>query len=329
MKITTILLLIISNASLILFSSSSSAEPTIIRFAHNSSAASPVGQVASIFQNIVQQEIGSAKAIIKVVADYQGLNSDALASSVLEGQIEITAVSFDMMKQHSPRLQLFNLPFVFSDINAAKSFTNSTYGERLMLSLNDKGFYHFGQVNTGMKHIFSKEKIEQPEQMKELIITSGASKIEQRWIDRLGAYSTLPRKPQKAFLYNPEIDGHSATYIDLLDTDISALQGYILETEHIYSGHLIISSNTFWQTLPTELKTSLNDAMKQAIQRSNSAAEQMAQTSKEKLLASKQFEITELSIGGRKKWVQASSSVWMLWSDSIGDQLIQIATSQR
>ncbi len=128
---------------------------------------------------------------------------------------------------------------------------------------------------------------------------------------------------------NPEIDGHSATYIDLLDTDISALQGYILETEHIYSGHLIISSNTFWQTLPTELKTSLNDAMKQAIQRSNSAAEQMAQTSKEKLLASKQFEITELSIGGRKKWVQASSSVWMLWSNSIGDQLIQIATSQR
>ncbi|MGH1541747.1 MAG: TRAP transporter substrate-binding protein DctP [Arenicella sp.] len=303
--------------------------PKIIRFVHTGLDSSPIGQVAKNFKQAVYNEIGENEVVVKIINDYPKANSGRSLDILLNGQVEIMAIPFSAIKNYDPRFQVLNLPFIFSSLKSANSFIDGVYGERLMLSLDPKGLFVFGHMNTGMKHLFTKEKIVSPEKMQELNISTSASFIEQRWVDRLGAYSISEKFNESIFLNDELLDGYSESYANFINIDATNSKGYILETGHMYSGFLILAAKTFWDTLSNELKTVLTDTMTKSIQQGNEIVEELTKLNREKLIASNNFEITKLSIESRQNWVNASSSVWMLWNNEIGDLLIKEAASQR
>ncbi|MGH1543872.1 MAG: TRAP transporter substrate-binding protein DctP [Arenicella sp.] len=301
--------------------------PLSIRFVHSEAPDSPIGLMAAYFQQSVRNDIGASNVVVEIVADYSGFSTTGLAGALLDEKIEMAAVPFTEIAEQSPRFQVFNLPFVFSGQAAASSFANGPWGERLMLTLDRRGFHRLGFVEIGMKHLVSKKRVVLPEHMNGLDVTTGDSFVEQRWIDRLGAFSNVKPYSQNSFLNAENIDGYSTHYSNIPAINSPNSKAYVLETGHIFAASLLLTSNAFWEQIPVELKTRLSDIIEDAIEFGNTTARQMQQKSRDIVSTSNQFELTELTLEERKRWVDASSSVWLLWGDEVGEQLLKEAAS--
>ncbi|MGH1539338.1 MAG: DctP family TRAP transporter solute-binding subunit [Arenicella sp.] len=322
--------LLITCASFICHSSYSQNENIIeVRFSHVDSDDSPRGKMARYFQNLIRERIGTDKMFVTVFPEGRIVDDVKAMDALLIGKIEIAAPSLSLVKQHSKRFQVFDLPFIFSGPSAAEAFLQGVYAERLMNSLKSSGFTGLGYMIGGMGQISSDKKVVTPQDLQGLSVRTTSSEIEKSWIQNMGALAVeLPFSRVSRALRKGRVDAQMSDYSSIQFNRFYKYQQYILESNHTHLGYAVITSQKFLNNLPEDLRDTFQQAMQEAIQYGNALAKEQNAIDRLKLIDSGTT-ITRLSVDQRQQWIKAMLPLWKQKENEIGRELIQAAASQR
>ena len=123
------------------------------------------------------------------------------------------------------------------------------------------------------------------------------------------------------------IDGQENTYSNIYSQKFFEVQPYITESNHGLIDYMVVSSASFWNSLPDDVRPKVEAALKQALAYGNSIALKENQEAKQAIIESGQSEIITLTPEQRQQWVDAMKPVWDQFADEIGQDVIDAAVA--
>jgi C4-dicarboxylate-binding protein DctP len=244
------------------------------------------------------------------------------------GDVQIIAPSLSKFDKFTKQLQLFDLPFLFDDIAAVDRFQQSEAGEELLSSMEDLGYLGLGYWHNGMKQLSASKPLRTPADAAGLKFRIQASDVLLAQFEALGAN---PQKMAFAEVYQAlqvgTVDGQENTWSNIYTQKFFEVQPYITETNHGVIDYMVVTNSEFWNGLPDDVRTELEQIMDEVTAEVNRLAEELNQQDKQKIIDSGSSEIVELTPEERAAWVDAMQPVWDQFRDDIGQDLIDAAKS--
>ena len=127
-------------------SDSSNDELIVIKFPHVVAPSTPKGQAATRFEQLVEERF-PGRVDVEVYPSSQLMNDDDSLEALSFGEIQMIAVSLSKFDRLTHSFQVFDLPFLFPDIEAVERFQRSETGQSMLGELVDSGF--LGLVDGG------------------------------------------------------------------------------------------------------------------------------------------------------------------------------------
>ena len=103
------------------------------------------------------------------------------------------------------------------------------------------------------------------------------------------------------------------------------MQKYFTESNHGLIDYMVITNAKFWNGLPPDVRTTLDQIMVEVTVEVNKQAEALNQSAKQKIIDAKTSEIIELTPQQRQLWREAMRPVWQKFEGEIGADLIKAA----
>ena len=90
-------------------------------------------------------------ACMEVFPNSQLYNDDQVLEAMLAGDMQLAAPSLSKFEKFTKKFRLFDLPFLFDDIDAVERFQNSADGKALKDSMRRRGLQGLDFWHNGMK----------------------------------------------------------------------------------------------------------------------------------------------------------------------------------
>ncbi len=301
------------------------AEPIVIKFTHVVAENTPKGQMANKFKDLVAERMGG-KVVVEVYPSSQLFGDNKEMEAMLLGDVQLAAPALAKFERFTKQVQVFDLPFLFKDMEAVDRFQSSDKGQALLKSMEKKGVVGLGYLHNGLKQLSASSPLRVPADAsgkKFRIMTSDVLAAQ------FQAVNAIPLK--KAFsevftlLQTKAIDGQENTYSNIYSQKFFEIQPYITESNHGLLDYMIVSSSEFWLGLPADIRTELEAIMAESVTFGNKIAGQKDLEDKQKIIDSKRTEIITLTPAERSQWVEAMKPVWKQFEKEIGKDLIDSA----
>ena len=125
----------------------------VIKFAHvTNTDKHPKGIAASLFQSRVNEEM-NGKACVEVYPNSTLYNDDQVLEAMLQGDVQMAAPSLSKFEAFTKQFRIFDLPFMFKDIDAVDAFQNSDTGQAMKDSMQRRGLQGLAFWHNGMKQM--------------------------------------------------------------------------------------------------------------------------------------------------------------------------------
>ena len=300
-------------------------KPVIIKFSHVAEENTPKGQMANKFRDLVAERL-DGKVVVEVFPNSQIFGDNKVLEAMLLGDVQMAAPSLSKFARYSKRLQVFDLPFLFDDMQAVERFQKSTIGQQLLDSLQTKGIIGLGYLHNDFKMFSSNKPLKVPNDAAGLRFRIQSSDVLVAQFRALKAMSLKkPFSNVLTLLQDNSIDGQENTWSNIYSKKIFELQPYITVSNHGLVDYLVITSNKFWLTLDKDIRVEIKKALDEAIIFGNQVAETNKIGDRQKIIDSKRSEIITLSSAERSQWVKIMKPVWKEFENEIGKDLIDAA----
>jgi len=301
------------------------AAPITIKFAHVVAENTPKGQAANKFRDLVAERMGD-KVVVEVFPNSQLFGDDTVLEAMALGDVQLAAPSLSKFDRYTKSLQVFDLPFLFTNMAAAERFQQSDIGNDLLMSMESKGLIGLGYIHNGLKQISAHKPLRVPEDARGLKFRIQASNVLAAQFEALGAMPLKkPFSEVFTLLQTKAIDGQENTWSNIYSQKFFEVQPYITESNHGLIDYLVVTSAEFWNGLPDDLRAEVKKALDEAIAFGNEVAAQKALDDKQKIIDSGRSEIIYLTPEERALWVEAMKPVWQKFEEEIGKELIDAA----
>jgi C4-dicarboxylate-binding protein DctP len=313
-------------AALITSVTTVSAAPITLKFAHVVAENTPKGQMANKFRDLVKERLGDSKVVVEVYPNSQLFGDNKVLEAMLLGDVQMAAPSLSKFGKYTKKLALFDLPFLFKDINAVDRFMDSKAGVKLMRSTERKGLIGLGFLHNGMKQLSASKPLQLPSDAAGLKFRIQSSDVIAAQFEAVGA--TPLKKPFSevfTLLQTKAIDGQENTWSNIYSKKFFEVQDYITSSDHGYLGYMVVTSAEFWNGLPADIRSELEKALKEALAFGNKVALDKSSGDRKQIADSNRSKILELSDADRAQWVEAMKPVWKQFEGSVGADLIDAA----
>lgn len=300
-------------------------EVILIKFPHVTAPATPKGQAADRFKQLVEERLGG-RVRVEVYPSGQLMNDDDSIDALAFGEVQMIAVSLSKLDRLTHKFQVFDLPFLFPDLAAVERFQSGPLGQSLFGELVDRGFLGLAFWHNGMKQFGTPVVMRKPEDAAGLKFRIMESDVLEAQILQIGG------NPQKmAFgevyqaLQTGAVDAQENTWSNIYSSKFYEVQDYLMETNHGYLGYFVAVNTGFWKSLPDDVRTELEKIIDEVTQWANERSESINQQSKQKIIASGKSEVIVLNTEELAAWQIAMRPVWDKFENDIGTELIQAA----
>ena len=159
----------------------------VIKFSHvTNTDKHPKGIAASLLSERVNKEM-NGKACMEVFPNSTLYNDKKVLEAMLQGDVQLAAPSLSKFEKFTKKFRIFDLPFVFKDVDAVDKFQNSDSGQKLKDSMKRKGLQGLAFWHNGMKHMSANRPLIKPEDAKGLKFRVQASDVLVAQFAQLGA----------------------------------------------------------------------------------------------------------------------------------------------
>jgi C4-dicarboxylate-binding protein DctP len=301
------------------------AAPVKIKFSHVVAENTPKGQMALKFKELAEQRL-PGKVKVEVYPNSQLFGDGKVLEAMLLGDVQIAAPSLSKFKKYTKQLQVFDLPFLFKDMEAVDRFQKGPTGQKLLTSLEKRGLTGLGYIHNGMKQLSASQPLRVPadaEGLKFRIMTSDVL------VSQFEAVDAIPlKKPFSevfTLLQTKAIDGAENPWSNLYSKKFFEVQDYVTESNHGVLDYMVVTSARFWKGLPEDVRPVLKKAMDEAIAHGNKVAGQKAMGDRQRIIDSKRTQVLQISDAGRQQWVDAMKPVWKQFERQVGKDVIDAA----
>ena len=125
------------------------------------------------------------------------------------------------------------------------------------------------------------------------------------------------------------IDAQENTWSNIYSSKFYEVQPYITDSNHGYIGYLVAVNPPFWQSLPDDVRTGLEEVMAEVSAWGNARSAEINQQARTNIAESGRSELIELGPEELAAWQEAMRPVWDQFSDDIGADLIDAAIAAR
>ncbi|MEA1921598.1 MAG: TRAP transporter substrate-binding protein [Pseudomonadota bacterium] len=324
-KSKLLVLSLVVAVAMMAFATVSFAGPVVIKFSHVVAENTPKGQMANKFKELVEKRL-PGKVEVEVFPNSQLFGDNKVLEAMLLGDVHMAAPSLSKFKKYTKSLQLYDLPFLFKDMDAVSTFQNGPYGQKMLMSIKKKGLIGLGYLHNGLKQLSSSSPLKVPADAKQKKFRIMSSDVLAAQFEAVGAMPLKkPFSEVFTLLQTKAIDGQENTWSNIYSKKFFEVQGYITESNHGLLDYMIVTSTEFWMGLSDELRTEIKAALDEAIAFGNEVAAKKSVEDRQKIIDSKRSKIIELTDAERQQWVDKMKPVWKKFEGQIGKEYIDAA----
>lgn len=301
------------------------ADPIVIKFSHVVASDTPKGQGASLFKKLVEEKF-PGRVTVEVYPNSSLYGDGKEMEALLTNNVQMLAPSLAKFDKFTPKIQLFDLPFLFDDIEAVQRFQISAKGKELLNSMRDKGITGLAYWNNDLKQLSANEELHVPTDARGLKFRVQNSEVLDTQFKQIRA---IPRKMAFAEMYQGlqtgVVNGAENPYSNIYSQKIHEVQKYITESNHGLLSYMVIVNTKFWDDLPADVRSGLEEVLAQVSIEVNKKSHELNLGDKQKILDAKTTQIITLTPEERKQWREAMRPVWKKFEGQIGADLISAA----
>jgi C4-dicarboxylate-binding protein DctP len=297
----------------------------VIKFSHvTNTDRHPKGIAASLLSERVNAEM-DGKACMEVYPNSSLYNDDAVLEAMLAGDVQLAAPSLSKFEKFTKQFRLFDLPFMFKNIDAVDAFQNSETGEAMKESMTRRGLLGLAFWHNGMKQMSANVPLIEPSDAEGLKFRVQQSDVLVAQFEALGA------NPQKmAFsevygaLQQGVVDGQENTWSNIWGQKFFEVQDGITETNHGIIDYLVVTSVDWYEELPEDVREQFSTILEEVTATRNAEAYQVNQEAKRSIIDAGST-VRQLDAAQREKWVEAMKPVWEQFEGDVGAENIEKA----
>ena len=298
----------------------------VVKFSHVVAENTPKGQAAIKFKEVAEKKL-AGKVQVQVFPSSQLFGDAKELEAVLLGDVQFIAPSLSKFDRYTKKIQVFDLPFLFDDVEAVDRFQDGPKGQELLKSMTGRGLLGVGYWHNGMKQLSTnKDQLKRPEDVKGLKFRIQASDVLE------AQFRALNANPQKmAFsevyqaLQTGVVDGQENTYSNIYSQKFHEAQKTIAETNHGIIDYMVVTNVKWWNGLPADIRKGLSEAMAEATAHNNKVAEDINIGARKKIEEAGKAKIQKLTKEDIAAWRKAMEPVWKKFEGDIGRDLIDAA----
>ena len=314
-------------AAFVFAHTAAAADPIVIKYSHVVADATPKGQAALKFKELAEKKL-PGKVQIQVFPNSQLFGDGKEMEALLLGDVQIIAPSLAKFGKYTPKIQVFDLPFLFDNIAAVDRFQDGPKGQELLNSMTSKGIKGLGYLHNGMKQLSANKPLRTPADAKGLKFRIQPSDVLEAQFKAVGGN---PQKLAFAEVYQAlqtgVVDGTENPWSNTYTKKFHEVQKYIVESDHGVLDYMVITNSGWWDKLPADIRKGLNEAMVESIKYGNKVAFDEAATFRQKVINDKKAQVLALTKDELKQWREAMKPVWKKFEADVGKDVIDAALS--
>ena len=309
------------------FSGTVVAQDITIKFSHVVADNTPKGQAALLLKKLVEERLGD-KVKVEVYPSAQLFGDADEILALLKDDVQLIAPALSKFSKFTDVLQLYDLPFLFDNLDAVDCYQATDLGKEMLASMEGKGITGLGYWHNDMKQLSGPKPLRTPADAAGLKFRIMSSDVLQ------AQFEAVEANPQKmAFsevylaLQTGTVDGQENTWSNIYSQKFHEVQPYITESNHGLLDYMLITSTRFWKGLPDDVRSELEAILAEVTQEANRIAREKSAEDKQKIADSGKAEILQLTPEEVAQWREAMKPVWDQFADDIGQKYIDGAAA--
>jgi C4-dicarboxylate-binding protein DctP len=297
----------------------------VIKFPHVTAPATPKGQTADRFKQLAEARF-PGRVRVEVYPSAQLMDDSDALEALAFGEIQMIAATLSLFDRLTPKLQVFDLPFLFPNMEAVERFQQSDVGQTLLSTLTDHGMLGLTFWHNGMKHLTAPRPLRTPADAAGLKFRIMESDLLQA---QVLAFGGSPQKMAFSEVYQAlqtgTVDAQENTWSNIYASKFYEVQPYAMETNHGYIGYFVAVNEDFWKALPADIRTGLEEILDEVTLWGNARAEDINREDRQRIIDSGRTEVIVLTDAELAAWRAVMRPVWDQFRDAIGAEIIAAA----
>lgn len=297
----------------------------VIKFSHvTNTDKHPKGIAATLLQKRVNEEM-NGKACMEVFPNSTLYNDDQVLEAMLQGDVQLAAPSLSKFEQFTKKFRIFDLPFMFKNIDAVDEFQNSDTGQAMKETMVRRGLLGLQFWHNGMKQISANKPLIWPADAKGLKFRVQNSDVLKAQMKAMGA-SPQPMAFSEVYgaLQTGVVDGQQNTWSNIYGQKFFEVQDGVTEANLGLLDYMVVTSVDWWDSLPDDVRDQFATILKEVTETRNAESFKVNEEAKDAIIAAGGV-VRELTPEQRQAWVDVMKPVWAEFVEDVGQENIDAA----
>ena len=282
-------------------------QPIVVRFSHVVAADTPKGKAAEMFKKLAEER-SKGRVRVEIYPNSQLYKDKEELEALQLGAVQMLAPSLAKFGPLGVKeFEVFDLPYIFPSREVQRAVTEGPIGATLLKKLESKGIIGLAYWDNGFKIFSANKRLRQPGDLKGLKMRIQASKVLDAEMRALGALPQ-PIAFSEAYqaLQSGVVDGTENPPSNMYTQRMHEVQKYAVVTNHGYLGYAVIVNKKFWEGLPADIRSTLEDCVAEATRYGNA----IAQTENDEALAA-------MKVSGKTEFYQPAKDELETWRKAL------------
>jgi len=297
----------------------------VVKFSHvTNTDKHPKGIAASLLEKRVNEEMDGTMCM-EVFPNSTLYNDNKVLEAMLQGDVQLAAPSLSKFEKFTKQFRLFDLPFMFKDINAVDAFQASANGQALLDSMQRRGLQGLAYWHNGMKQMSANVPLVEPSDAEDLKFRVQSSDV---LVAQMEAIGGSPQKMAFSEVYGAlqqgVVDGQENTWSNIYGKKFFEVQDGITETNHGIIDYLVVTNIDWLNGLDEDVREQFLTILDEVTTTRNSESAKVNQEAKQAIIDAG-GEVRQLTPEQRAKWVETMKPVWEQFKEDVGQENIDAA----
>ncbi len=299
---------------------------TVIKFSHVTNADKhPKGIAAALLAERVNAEMNGSACMV-VFPNSTLYDDNKVLEALLQGDVQLAAPSLSKFEKFTKQFRIFDLPFMFRDVDAVDAFQSSDAGQAMKDSMRKRGLQGLAFWHNGMKQMSANRPLIYPSDANGLKFRVQSSDV---LVAQMTAIGGSPQKMAFSEVYGAlqqgVVDGQENTWSNIYGKKFFEVQDGITETNHGIVDYLVVTPVDWLDTLPEDFRSRFLTILEEVTVTRNKEAVQINQEARQAIIDAGGT-VRELTPDQRQAWVDVMKDVWAQFEEDVGAH--NIATAQ-
>ena len=296
----------------------------IIKFSHVVTPDTPKGKGSLRFKELAEERT-KGRVKVEVFPNSQLYKDKEEMEALQLGSVQMLAPSLAKFGPLGVKeFEVFDLPFIFKDTPSFRAATDGPIGKALLAKLDSKGITGLTYWDNGFDIMSANRPLHNVADFKGLKMRIQSSKVLDANMRSLGA---IPQVMAFSELYQAlqtgVVDGTENTPSNVYTQKIHEVQKHVTISNHGHIAYAVVVNKKFWESLPPDIRTTLEGAMRDSTTYANAIAETENQQAIAKIKASGKSTVYTLTPAEASEWKKAMFVVHKEMEDRVGKETIQ------